>query len=813
MIRSIALSTATFLCLLSLAGTTNALSILIPCNDTLNNTFVNDRTRVSVVLEEAEGAEYLWYRADNGSEEFLNVIGNGYPELPVTTYFRNATLDDCSNHTLGFFANDSNGSMAETDLMFTYDNAPPSAPNVLEPQNGSLQRTNNVILSWNPSADSCAGLRDQQAYNVSVRGCTIYREDFVDETNLTLNLPDGECILSLTAYDSIEPLSIANGNSSLLFFTVNTSGPQIKITSPGAKVYGRRVWFNVSIDRQGNCVFDAGSGNASMSTSDGFNFSAVTEMGEGGHDVVFYCLDAYNHTSNTSKHFIVDLSPPNKTVASVGGDTEAPYNVTHPSTEIKVNLSEPGSCRMSVEKKNYSQMANGSCGPANSTEAACRESLPDGQYTRYIACTDGFNEDGTGTVMEVNFSVKVYYHLGISIDTSGSAMAGESRNFTLKLNNDGNGNLTGLNLTASSNMSGEWYRLWTTSVNLTEVGTEKNVALTVSPPSSAGNASYVFTVNASSAEINTSAEFVINVRAQETAGSSTQASGGDSNSPRIVERYPDGGYLNSRIVTVSVKTDKKSACRLDDYDVAFDEMKRDMLTTDKINHTYRFSGLANGDHEYNARCRDEEGNKMGSSVLIKFVVDTGSPTTSVNRLDPDQNSTDFEVSWEGEDGLSGIESYDIQVKIDEGGWENWLTATTKTSSVFHGEYGHIYRFRSIGRDKAGNAETKIAIHEDTFTRVGKVTEGMENGGEAADGVSINLGDGITGFFSALRMPDMGDIVASAYGFVSANIIPLLLIFITLPLLAVSVRGKPAGREKTLRKHVMDEWRRIKESLK
>lgn len=823
MSRFRALVVAVFMSLVCAAGVSDALSINIEPN--INNTFVNDRTKMSIVLEEAE---YLWYRADNGTESFLDIIGNGYPEMPVIDYFGGNPLDVCSNHTLSLFANDSAGLTVEAGITFTYDSMPPVAPVITYPENGSVLRTNNVTVSWNSSEDSCSGLNVQGLYEISVRGVGHEYSTLINEKNLSVNLPDGEYNLTVTAYDNVEPLSIANSNSSSISFTVDTSGPDVEILSPQERVYGQSVWFNLSLDREGSCTFDVGDGNVTMGSDDGLNFTMDVAMDEGEHDVVFYCWDEYNHISNSSKGFFVDLSPPNKTLEDVNGDFESPYNVSYPVTEIRINLSEPGSCRMSVENKSYSQMTDYfPCEPENSTEVVCRETLPDGGYVRYIACTDGFNKDGAESLMKVNFTVNIYYHLAVSIDASGYARAEESRNFTLNLQNDGNGNLTNLNLTLSSNMSGDWYRLWTSSLDILQTGREENIILTVTPLSPAENGSYVFTVYANATELNTSTNFTINVRADVTTDDSG-ADGGDSegldqdsgsgdspagneNVPAIVEMYPQGGYVNSRVVTVWVKTDKKSACGLDDEDKAFDNMKRNMLTTDGINHTYRFSGLANGEHKYYARCKYEDGNKMINSVVLKFTVDTGTPVTSVKGLEPEQNSTEFEVSWSGEDGLSGIESYTIQVKVDDGEWENWLTDTKETSAVFQADDGHIYRFRSIGRDKAGNVEIKIAIHEDTFTRVGRVTKIEEEG----DGFANNLTDGITGFLSGLNL---GDVFSGAglslSNFLSANMIPLILILIALPLLVITMRNQPVGkRSKTLRKHVMDEWRRIKSSLK
>ena len=88
-------------------------------------------------------------------------------------------------------------------------------------------------------------------------------------------------------------------------------------------------------------------------------------------------------------------------------------------------------------------------------------------------------------------------------------------------------------------------------------------------------------------------------------------------------------------------------------------------------------------------------------------VDMTSPTSSVDSLALETNTLMFNVSWSGEDTLSGINHYDIQVR-DGGGdldeYEDWLVGTTLTSTDFTGEDGHTYYFQSRATDNVGNEE-------------------------------------------------------------------------------------------------------------
>jgi RHS repeat-associated protein len=60
------------------------------------------------------------------------------------------------------------------------------------------------------------------------------------------------------------------------------------------------------------------------------------------------------------------------------------------------------------------------------------------------------------------------------------------------------------------------------------------------------------------------------------------------------------------------------------------------------------------------------------------------------------------VAWSGTDQGSGVATYDVQVKVDDGDWTAWLTATTATEAVYSGELGHQYTFRARATDHVSN---------------------------------------------------------------------------------------------------------------
>ncbi|OQY15000.1 MAG: hypothetical protein B6I33_01660, partial [Propionibacterium sp. 4572_24] len=71
---------------------------------------------------------------------------------------------------------------------------------------------------------------------------------------------------------------------------------------------------------------------------------------------------------------------------------------------------------------------------------------------------------------------------------------------------------------------------------------------------------------------------------------------------------------------------------------------------------------------------------------------------------------DFSVEWSGDDTTvgSGITYFDVQVKIGDGEWADWITQTTETSAVYTaiyvGEPDATYHFRSRATDNAGHVE-------------------------------------------------------------------------------------------------------------
>ncbi len=95
--------------------------------------------------------------------------------------------------------------------------------------------------------------------------------------------------------------------------------------------------------------------------------------------------------------------------------------------------------------------------------------------------------------------------------------------------------------------------------------------------------------------------------------------------------------------------------------------------------------------------------------------DGNSPSSSVNPFSSNsQTANTINVSWLGSDGnsatSSGLQKYDIQVRVDNGPWQDWLVGTTSPSATyptagFNCTAGHTYYFQSRAYDNVGNIET------------------------------------------------------------------------------------------------------------
>ncbi|MFZ5919184.1 MAG: RHS repeat-associated core domain-containing protein [Chloroflexota bacterium] len=91
----------------------------------------------------------------------------------------------------------------------------------------------------------------------------------------------------------------------------------------------------------------------------------------------------------------------------------------------------------------------------------------------------------------------------------------------------------------------------------------------------------------------------------------------------------------------------------------------------------------------------------GDSPSYPVHIDTTEPEAQISA--PRRVTTPtIPITWTASDTLSGVAGYDVQVRVDGGGWSGWLTNTTQTQAGYEGQPGHAYSFRVRATDNVGN---------------------------------------------------------------------------------------------------------------
>ena len=125
--------------------------------------------------------------------------------------------------------------------------------------------------------------------------------------------------------------------------------------------------------------------------------------------------------------------------------------------------------------------------------------------------------------------------------------------------------------------------------------------------------------------------------------------------------------------------------------------------------TANFTGVNAGFYEFRVRATDWAGNvgAWPNNPHAATRVDSVAPNSIVNPLPQFTFSDSFTVSWSGLDPQpgTGIARYDVQVQVNGGAWQAFVTDSTATSAVFSGAaVGATYGFRARALDFALNVE-------------------------------------------------------------------------------------------------------------
>src|SRR2546425_1015754 len=135
--------------------------------------------------------------------------------------------------------------------------------------------------------------------------------------------------------------------------------------------------------------------------------------------------------------------------------------------------------------------------------------------------------------------------------------------------------------------------------------------------------------------------------------------------------------------------------------------------TGQDGHTYEIRSMAT-DRAGNAEAPPSPPNTNDSWTIV----DVTPPDSAVTGLPAYENTLQFAIAWGPVVGTTDIAVYSVQWKDGANPWTDLVgyTNTTATGASFLGQGAHVYAFRTIARDRAGNVEP-IPPGNDTWTIV------------------------------------------------------------------------------------------------
>jgi hypothetical protein len=175
----------------------------------------------------------------------------------------------------------------------------------------------------------------------------------------------------------------------------------------------------------------------------------------------------------------------------------------------------------------------------------------------------------------------------------------------------------------------------------------------------------------------------------------------------------DGPVVEHTPVTVTITAaPRPGATDALTYEWDFDNNGSYEVTSsnNSASHTY----LAGGQYTVGVRIHDTHGSADTSSTTVTVLADVVPPTSHVGALAAKQTNRRFQVTVTGTDPSpgSGIDTFAIYVAMDNGPLNLYTTLTADASGQasfnYTGQDSHLYWFRSVSRDRAGNTEIKPA---------------------------------------------------------------------------------------------------------
>ncbi|MEW5760838.1 MAG: DnaA/Hda family protein, partial [Candidatus Thermoplasmatota archaeon] len=129
--------------------------------------------------------------------------------------------------------------------------------------------------------------------------------------------------------------------------------------------------------------------------------------------------------------------------------------------------------------------------------------------------------------------------------------------------------------------------------------------------------------------------------------------------------------------------------------------------------------LTQGDGKKTVYFKTRSGKGESETIKASIVLDTQPPNSVVLSLPNYIKTTEFYVSWSGNDALSSIANYTVQYSNDRLNWFDWLLNVNFTSARWYNtSMNETVYFRCRAIDIVGNIE-EYPIGEDTYTTLVK----------------------------------------------------------------------------------------------
>jgi murein DD-endopeptidase MepM/ murein hydrolase activator NlpD len=143
---------------------------------------------------------------------------------------------------------------------------------------------------------------------------------------------------------------------------------------------------------------------------------------------------------------------------------------------------------------------------------------------------------------------------------------------------------------------------------------------------------------------------------------------------------------------------------------------------------------------FSVRAFDWTGNQADAAIW-DLALDSTAPVSALQALPETQSSNAIALRWTAEDNLAGIDHFEIQMKTDQGAWQDWATLDGEArSSAAIVATGHDYAFRMRAVDRIGNQEAYPLLAE-ASTRVPNTLctdpDDWENDNNPAAGTTID----------------------------------------------------------------------------